>query len=78
MTTTDVNYEVMVEPYTMPFDLLWAFLVCGDGQGFVMELADLVYNSDIEITVHDNLTINTDVDDWTYTLRTKQKLETQL
>ena len=28
MTTTDVNYEEMVEPYTMPFDLLWAFLVC--------------------------------------------------
>lgn len=74
MTTTDVNYEVMVEPYTMPFDLLWAFLVCGDGQGFVMELADLVYNSDIEITVHDNLTINTDVDDWTYTLRTKAEV----
>lgn len=71
MTTTDVNYEAMVEPYTMPFDYLWALLVVGESKGFVMDIADLVYNSDIEITVHDNLTVNTDVDDWTYTLRTK-------
>ncbi len=74
MTTTDVNYEVMVEPYTMPFDFLWAFLVCGDGKGFVMDLADLVYDSTIEITVHDNLTINTDIDEWTYSLRTKAEV----
>ena len=39
-----------------------------------MDLADLVYDSDIEITVHDNLTINTDVDEWTYTLRTKAEV----
>lgn len=71
MTTTDVNYKAMVEPYTMPFDYLWALLVVGESKNFVMDIADLVYNSNIEITVHDNLTVNTDVDDWTYTLRTK-------
>ena len=71
MTTTDINYEAMVKPYTMPFDYLWALLVVGEGKGFVLDLADLVYDSDIEITVHDNLTVNTDVDQWTYTLRTK-------
>ncbi len=71
MTTTDINYEAMVKPYTMPFDYLWALLVVGEGKGFVLDLADLVYDSDIEITVHDNLTVNTDVDQWTYTLHTK-------
>ena len=67
MTTTDVNYEEMVDPYTMPFDLLWALLVVGEDRQFVLELADLVYNSEIEITVHDNVTTNTDEDAWTYT-----------
>ena len=71
MTTTDINYQEMVEPYTMPFDLLWAFLVVGEDKRFAFELADLVYNSDIEITVHDNLTTNTDVDAWTYTQKEK-------
>lgn len=71
MTTTNVNYEAMVEPYTMPFDYLWALLVVGESKNFVMDIADLVYNSNIEITVHDNLTVNTDTDAWTYTLRTK-------
>ncbi len=74
MTTTDINYEAMVKPYTMPFDYLWALLVCGEGKGFVLDLADLVYDSDIEITVHDNLTVNTDVDEWNYTLRTKAEV----
>ena len=55
----------------MPFDLLWAFLVVGEEKNFVMELADLVYNSEIEITVYDNLTVNEDVDDWSYKNRTK-------
>ena len=71
MTTTTVNYQEMVDPYTMPFDLLWAFLVVGEEKEFVFDLADLVYGSDIQITVHDNLTINTDINDWNYTKVTK-------
>ena len=74
MTTTDVNYEVMVEPYTMHFDFLWALLVIGGDKNFVFDIADLAYNSQIEITVHDNLTVNTDVDHWTYTERTKAEV----
>lgn len=54
MTTTEINYQELVDKYTMPFDLLWALLVVGESQGFVMELADLAYNSEIEITVYDN------------------------
>lgn len=71
MNTTNINYEEMVAPYTMPFDLLWALLVVGEDRHFVFEIADLVYNSNIEITIHDNLTVNTNIDEWHYSQRTK-------
>lgn len=74
MTTTPINYEEMVEPYTMPFDLLWALLVVGEDKNFIFELIDLIYGSEIEITIHDNLTINTDIDEWHYTKRTKAEV----
>ncbi|WP_304966754.1 hypothetical protein [Duncaniella muris] len=75
MTTTTINYQEMVDVYTMPFDLLWAFLVVGEDKDFVLELTDLIYNSDIQITVYDNLTTNTDVDEWHYTKRLKADVE---
>ena len=71
MTTTNINYEEMVDKYTMPFDLLWALLVVGEDKNFIFELADLIYKSDIQITIHDNLTVNTDKDEEHYTQRTK-------
>lgn len=71
MSTTNINYEEMVDSYTMPFDMLWALLVVGEDKNFVFELADLIYNSDIQVTVYDNLTVNTDIDEWHYTQRTK-------
>lgn len=75
MTTTNINYQEMVQSYTMPFDLLWAFLVIGEEKDFVFELADLVYGSDIQITIYDNLTVNTDINDWNYTQRTRAILK---
>lgn len=75
MTTTDINYQAMVQPYSMPFDLLWAFLVIGDEKEFVFELADLVYNSDIQITIYDNLTVDTNINDWNYSQRTRAILK---
>ncbi len=71
MTTTNVNYEEMVAPYTMPFDLLWALLVVGEDKNFVFELAQLVYDSDIEITVYNNTAMDVQIDEWQYTKRTK-------
>ena len=67
MTSTKINYLDFVKAYTMPFDYLWDLLVVSQDQGFVLDLADLVYNSEIEITVHDNLSINTNVNTYTYT-----------
>ena len=71
MTTTNVNFQDFVSGYTMPFYYLWVLLVMSEEQDFVLELADLVYNSEIEITVHDNLTVNTNVNVYTYTEKTK-------
>lgn len=71
MTTTEINYQDMVSGYTMPFDYLWVFLVMTQDKEFVFDLADLVYNSEIEITVHDNLDVNTKVDTYNYTRREK-------
>ena len=67
MTTTNINYQEFVKGYTMPFDYLWVLLVMSEDQDFVLDLADLVLNSDIEITVHDNLSVNTNVNTYTYT-----------
>lgn len=66
MSTTKINYEDMVAPYTMPFDYLWSLFVLGQSKGFIMDLADLVYGSDIEVSVYDNLTTITDVDNYKY------------
>lgn len=61
MRATNINYQSLVSKFTMPFDYLWAYLVTCNSKDFVMALADLVYASEMEITVYDNLTIDTNV-----------------
>lgn len=78
MTTTNINYQDFVSGYTMPFDYLWALLVVGEDKDFVLDLADLVYGSEIEITVHDNLTVNTNVNVCTYTKKVKTETEAKV
>ena len=66
MTTESIPYQNLVSGYTMPFEFLWAILVIGEDKDFVLALADLVYGSDIEITIHDSLTIDTKEKVYTY------------
>lgn len=61
MRETRINYYDMVRGYIMPFDYLWALLTISQDRDFVMELANLVYNSEIEITVNDSRTTNTTI-----------------
>ena len=56
MSTTNINYQDLVKGYTMPFDYLWQLLVISEDKDFVLELADLVYDSEIEITIFDTYT----------------------
>lgn len=71
MTTTNINYQEMVQSFKMPFEYLWTYLVLGKDIDLTMELADLVYNSEIEITVFDNLEVDTNILNDTYTKKTK-------
>ena len=59
MTSKNINYEEFLSGYTMPFNYLWALVVITEDKDFALELADLVYNSELEITVHDNYTETT-------------------
>lgn len=67
MNTQKVDYQTMVSGYIMPFNYLWAFIVAGRDKDFSMELADLVYDSEIVFKVYDNLSITTNVQTDNYT-----------
>lgn len=51
-----INYRSSISKYTMPFNYLWAFLVCGRDEEFISDFADIVLDSKIVISVYDNLT----------------------
>ena len=71
MTTEKIDYQKAVQGYTMPFDYLWALVVTGREKNFAMDLADLVYGSEIEITIHDNYEEIENIDTYTYINKTK-------
>ena len=71
MTTTTIPYQAIVSKYKMPFNYLWTMLVYSNDKNYTFDLADLVKNSKIEITIHDNLNETTNVVTDTYTDYTK-------
>lgn len=71
MTTTTIPYQEIVSKYKMPFNYLWTMLVYSNDKNYTFDLADLVKNSKIEITIHDNLNETTNVVTDTYTDYTK-------
>ncbi len=66
-----INYKSAVDKYTMPFQYLWSIIVIGDDKGVGLELADLVENSQIVISIFDNIT--TTVNESTYTYHKEKK-----
>lgn len=75
LSTTIVNYEDLVQPYVMKFDFLLALLLTTENKDFVMDIAKLAYNSELEVSIYDTLTVTTDVDNWSYTEATDGKIE---
>lgn len=71
MTAQTVDYQSMVSGYQMPVDYLWQWIVTGRDKDFGLDIAELIFGSEIEITVHDNVTKVTDVDTYDYTRKTK-------
>ena len=55
----------------MPFQYLWSLLVVGEDRKFVLELADLVENSEITISIYDNVTTIEDVNTYKYKKETR-------
>ena len=66
ISTATVNYEDLVQPYILQFDFLWDLLVIGQSKEFVLALADLAYNSTLEVSIYNNLTTTTDTVRWDY------------
>lgn len=66
-----INYKNMVQKYTMPFQYLWDLLVISDDRNFVLELAKLVENSQITISIYDNITTTSNTSEYTYKKETR-------
>lgn len=71
ITKKTINYKSVVDKYTMPFQYLWALLVIGEDKDFVLELADLVEESEIVISIYDNVTTTTYENTYKYQEYTK-------
>lgn len=54
ISETVINYRDMIGVHGMPFEFLLALLVNTEDTEFVSDLADLAFDSTIEITVYDN------------------------
>lgn len=77
-STITVDYKSAVSKYTMPFEYLWALLVVGKDKDFVLELADLVEDSEITISLYDNITTTVNEEVHTYKKETKTVTSTSV
>ena len=76
VSTKTIDYKSAVSQYTMPFEYLWALLTIGKDKDFVLELADLVQDSEITIGLYDNISTTTDETVNTYKKETKKESTT--
>ena len=66
-----LNYKELISKYTMPFQYLWSFIVIGDDKGVGLELADLVEDSEIIVSIYDNITTTVEKNEYTYNKQRK-------
>lgn len=64
--TGEWNYQNLIKMYSMPFNLLWAFLVETKDYALTSEIANLAYDSEICIGIYDNESLSTSVNEKTY------------
>lgn len=70
-----INYKSMVQKYTLPFNYLWALLVMGESDEFVLNLAELAYTSQIVIGIYDSTTTTEIINTKNYTENFREKQE---
>ena len=71
METIKVDYKNLVKGYEMPFDYLWTLLMLTKDPEFISELTDLVYESEVEISIYDRVVTTTKATKNSYTKYTK-------
>ncbi len=59
ITETSINYRNMIGIHTIPFELVLSLLINTEDTDFVNDLADLAFDSTIELTVYDNTKVIT-------------------
>ena len=74
-TKTQINYKSIVQKYTLPFNYLWALLVMGESDEFVLNLAELAYNSEIVIGIYDSTTTTVTINTKNYTENFREREE---
>ncbi len=71
--TKIIPYKTMIPAkYNLPFEYMWALLVMIEDYDFVEGLAKLAYDSEIIISIYDNVTEDTTITNYTYSRQTKQ------
>lgn len=63
ITMQTMDYRSVVRKYTMPFSLQLAILQTSDSENFALEFSRLAENSEMVITIQDNIEKNTYVED---------------
>lgn len=71
ITTKNINYKSVIDKYTMPFQYLWALIVVGQDKGVGLDLAELVGDSKIVISIYDNVTTTVNTTKYTYNKQMK-------
>lgn len=57
---TSLDYQAAMKDYTMYFDFLWAAFIASGDKSYIEELAKLVLNSNIEITIYSDEQVSQD------------------
>lgn len=73
-----IDYNSLIEPYVMPFNLLSAFLVQTQDYEFTAKIAKLAYESKICVGIYDNKSITVKNDSYNYNKSIKYSENTEL
>lgn len=73
-----INYDKLINKYSMPFSLLWGFLVQTGSYDFAKEMADLAYTTEIKVGIYDNQTISYRTTNETYSKSIRYAENTEL
>lgn len=71
-----INYKMLIQKYTLPFQFLWSLLVVTKSDDFVLNLAELAYDSEIQIGIYDNINkiVNTNTETYREEFRERYEL----